>query len=155
MLQVSNWVRIVVALILTAGLLIAFPNVLPDKVRDRLPQALQSTISLGLDLQGRSYLRLEVELDQVQKDQLESLMGDLRVGLRKAHIGFNGIAATGDSVTVHIIDPAQFEQAKTIVQGLNSLVGTSMLAVGTRDYDVNYPGNGTVTMRMSDAFKRN
>jgi SecD/SecF fusion protein len=154
MLQVSTWVRVVVALILTAGLLIALPNVLPDKVRSRLPQALQSTISLGLDLQGGSYLLLEVELDQVQKDQLESLMGDIRVGLRKAHIGFNGMSATADGVTVRIIDPAQFEQAKSIAQSLNQLVGTSMLAVGTRDYDVNYPGNGVIAMRMSDAFKR-
>src|SRR5579872_3750555 len=109
MLQVSNWARIVVALILAVGLIIALPNVLPDNVRARLPKAFQNTISLGLDLQGGSYLLLEVELDQVQKDQLESLMGDLRVGLRKAHIGFNGVSATGDSVRVHIIDPAQFE----------------------------------------------
>src|SRR5260221_10265019 len=121
MLQVSNWVRIVVALILTAGLLIAFPNVLPDKVRDRLPQAMQSTISLGLDLQGGSYLLLEVELDQVQKDQLESLMGDIRIAMRKAHIGFNGVTATADGVSVHIIDPIQFEQAKSLIQGLNPL----------------------------------
>ena len=155
MLQVSNWVRIVVALILTVGLLIAVPNVLPDNIRSRLPQALQNTIALGLDLQGGSYLLLEVEIDQVQKDQLESLMGDTRVGLRRAHIGFNGMTARGDSISLHIIDPAQFEQAKSIMQNLNPLVGTSMLAVGTRDYDVSYPGNGVIAMKMSDAFKRN
>jgi protein-export membrane protein SecD len=155
MLQVSNWVRIVVALILTTGLLIALPNVLPDNVRSHLPQALQNTIALGLDLQGGSYLLLEVEIDQVQKDQLESLMGDTRVGLRKAHIGFNGMTARGDSVSIHIIDPAQFEEAKSILQNLNPLVGTSMLAVGTRDYDVSYPGADGVVMKMSDAFKRN
>ena len=154
MLQVSNWVRIVVALILAAGFIIAVPNTLPDNVRARLPQALQNTIRLGLDLQGGSYLLLEVELDQVQKDQLESLMGDLRVAMRKAHIAFNGVSATGDSVTVHIIDPSQFEQSKAIAQNLNPLVGTSMLAVGTRDYDVSYPGNGFIVMRMSDAYKR-
>jgi protein-export membrane protein SecD len=155
MLQVSNWVRITVATILALGFLIALPNVLPDNVRNRLPAVFRNTISLGLDLQGGSYLLLEVELDQVQKDQLESLMGDLRVAFRKAHIAFNGAAVNGDSVTVHIIDPAQFEQAKSIAQGLNPLVGTSMLAVGTRDYDVTYPGGGAVVMKMSDAFKRN
>src|SRR5690348_10271076 len=114
MLQVPRWVRILVTLILVAGFLIAVPNTLPDKIRTRLPAALQSTISLGLDLQGGSYLLLEVELDQVQKDKLESLMGDLRVGFRKAHIGFNGMSATADSVSLHIIDPAQFEEAKSI-----------------------------------------
>src|SRR5258708_4624639 len=119
MLQVSNWVRVVVALILFVGFLIALPNVLPGNIRNRLPGAFQSTISLGLDLQGGSYLLLEVELDQVQKDQLESLMGDIRVALRKAHIGFNGLAANNDSVTVHINDPTQFEPAKSLAQGLN------------------------------------
>ncbi len=50
-------------------------------------------VSLGLDLQGGSYLLLEVELDQVQKDKLESLMSDIRVGLRKAHIALHRSAA--------------------------------------------------------------
>ena len=37
---------------------------------DRLPAWLpSSTVSLGLDLQGGSYLLLEVQLDQVQKDK--------------------------------------------------------------------------------------
>src|SRR5580704_2959759 len=119
MLQVSTWVRVLVAILLIGGLLIATPNVLPANVRDRLPGFLQNTVSLGLDLQGGSYLLLEVEIDQVQKDRLESLMGDIRVGLRKAHIGFNGMSATTDSVSIHVIDPTQYEDAKAILQGLN------------------------------------
>src|SRR5258707_802784 len=118
MLQVATWVRVLVVSILVAGFLIALPNVLPDKVRARLPAALQNTVSLGLDLQGGSYLLLEVEIDQVQKDRLESLMGDIRVALRKAHIAFNGLTMTGDSISLHIAGPSQFETAKTVLQGL-------------------------------------
>lgn len=154
MLQVARWVRILVATILIGGFLIALPNVLPDNVRNRLPGLFQNTVSLGLDLQGGSYLLLEVDIDQVQKDRLESLMGDIRVGLRKAHIAFNGMSSSADSVSVHVIDSTQFENAKSILQNLNPLLGTSMLAVGTRQYDVSYPGNGTVAMKMSDAYKR-
>jgi len=154
MLQVPTWQRITVAIILIFGLLIALPNVLPDNVRTRLPGFMQSTISLGLDLQGGSYLLEEVQLDQVQKDRVESLMGDIRVGLRKAHIGFTDATATGDSVSVRIIDPGQFEQAKEILQGLNPLASSSMLAVGTRNYDATYPCNNVITMKMSDAYVR-
>ena len=154
MLQVARWVRILVATILIGGFLIALPNVLPDNVRNRLPGLFQNTVSLGLDLQGGSYLLLEVDIDQVQKDRLESLMGDIRVGLRKAHIAFNGMSSSADSVSVHVIDSAQFENAKSILQNLNPILGTSMLAVGTRQYDVSYPGSGTVAMKMSDAYKR-
>src|SRR5271165_2981834 len=99
MLQVSVWTRTIVALVLILGIVIALPNALPENVRSKLPSWLQHTVSLGLDLQDGSYLLLEVELDQVQKDKLESLMGDIRVGLRKAHIGFTDIAVNGDSVS--------------------------------------------------------
>jgi SecD/SecF fusion protein len=156
MLQVARWVRILVATILVGGLLIALPNVLPDSVRSRLPALFQSTVSLGLDLQGGSYLLLEVDIDQVQKDRLESLMGDIRVGLRKAHILYSFVGGSGsqDTVGVQIKDPTQFENAKSILQNLNPLLGASMLAVGTREYDVSYPGNGMISMKTSEAFKR-
>ena len=62
-----------VALMVLAGVLIALPNALPDKVLSRYPASCRtSTVSLGLDLQGGSYLLLEVDFDQVQKDKAES-----------------------------------------------------------------------------------
>ncbi len=154
MLQVATWVRVVVGLILILGIAIALPNALPDNVRLRLPHALQNTVSLGLDLQGGSYLLLEVDLDQVQKDKLESLMGDIRVGLRKAHIAYTDIAAKGDQVSVRIPDPTQFDQAKSILENLNPASGGSMIAVGAHDFDMIYPGGGDITMKMSDTYKR-
>ena len=73
MLQVSSWVRIVVAVVLLAGLLIALPNALPQSVLDKFPNWLpKNTVALGLDLQGGSYLLLEVDLDAVTKDKIES-----------------------------------------------------------------------------------
>src|SRR5580698_501650 len=98
MLQISPWSRGITYLILIFGLIIALPNALPNSVLTRLPHWWPTnTVSLGLDLQGGSYLLLEVELDQVQKDRLESLVGDIRAGLRKAHIGYLDLGANGDS----------------------------------------------------------
>ena len=37
MLQVSAWVRILVSIILFAGVMIAFPNALPESVRAKMP----------------------------------------------------------------------------------------------------------------------
>ena len=69
MLQISPWSRAITYLILVLGLIIALPNALPNSVLTRLPHWWPTnTVSLGLDLQGGSYLLLEVELDQVQKD---------------------------------------------------------------------------------------
>ena len=106
MLQVPLWSRILVALILIGGILVALPNALPDNVRSRLPAWWgNQTISLGLDLQGGSYLLLEVQLDEVQKDKLESLKGDIRRSLRKAHMAITDLAAGPDFVSVRIVEP--------------------------------------------------
>ena len=153
MLQVPRWVRILVAVILLGGLLVAIPNVMPSDIRTKFPGWLQNTVSLGLDLQGGSYLLLEVELDQVQKDRLESLTGDVRVALRKAHIAFNGLSVGSDSLSLHVIDPTQFDEAKDIIQQQNPLAGGSMVSIGAREYDASYPGNGTIALKMSDVYK--
>jgi preprotein translocase subunit SecD len=155
MLQVSVWIRALVAAILVAGILVALPNALPENIRAKIPAWLPSaTTSLGLDLQGGSYLLLEVELDQVQKDQLESLLADIRAGLRKAHIGYTDLAAKDDTVSVHVREPAQFEAAKKILQDLNPFAGGSVLSVGTREYDFTTPGDDRIVMRITDAYKK-
>ena len=76
MLQVSSWVRILVAVVVLAGIIIALPNALPQSVLDKYPHWLpRNTVTLGLDLQGGSHVLFEVGLDSVIKDKIESLQG--------------------------------------------------------------------------------
>src|SRR5215469_14610298 len=97
MLQIPTWSKVLTILILVVGFLIALPNALPGWVVARMPPFLpRGTVALGLDLQGGSYLLLEVQFDQVQKDKLESLMGDIRVAFRKARIGYTNLEAGSD-----------------------------------------------------------
>ncbi|MGD0144720.1 MAG: protein translocase subunit SecD [Rhizomicrobium sp.] len=154
MLQIPTWSRVVTGLILFFGIIIALPNALPDSVIARFPHFLPtSTVALGLDLQGGSQLLLEVELDQVQKDRIESLTGDIRVGLRKARIGYSWLPATPDSVTIHILDPDRYADAKALLANLNGAVGGAVLTVGAREYDLQEPGNNILVMKMTDAYK--
>jgi len=154
MMQIPTWSRVVTLLVVLAGILIALPNALPDRVLNRMPKFLpHDTVSLGLDLQGGSYLLLEVELDQAQKDKLETLLGDIRVGLRKAHIPYTDLSAATDSVSVRIIDPSRFNDAQDILKNLNPLVTGGVLSVGARAYDMTQPGNNTVSMKMTDTYK--
>src|SRR5579863_1069640 len=153
-LQVSSWTRIVTLLIVLGGMLIALPNALPDKVLHRFPSWLPSSaVSLGLDLQGGSYLLLEVQLDQVQKDKAESMIGDIRAAFRKAHIGYTDLGAKNDTVTVKVSDQARYDEAKKLVSDLNPAMTSSVLSVGAKQYDMAEPGNGTLTLHMTDAFK--
>ena len=94
MLQISLWTRLLTALVVIGGILVALPNALPDRARARLPSWLSNTVSLGLDLQGGSYLLLEVDFDQVQKDRAESMLGDVRSAFRKAHIPYTDRKST-------------------------------------------------------------
>ncbi|MEI9991518.1 MAG: protein translocase subunit SecD [Rhizomicrobium sp.] len=156
MLQVSNWVRIVVLAILLGGALIALPNALPASVLAKFPAWLPTrTVSLGLDLQGGSHLLLEVEFDQVSKDKLESLTSDIRRALRKAHpaIGYKFLEPGADSIAVQITDPARRDEARTLVQALNPAVGGGVLAVGAKAYDFNDNGQGLFRLKMTDAYK--
>ncbi|HEX4080938.1 MAG TPA: protein translocase subunit SecD [Rhizomicrobium sp.] len=154
MLQIPTWSKVLTILILAAGLLIALPNALPGWVVSRMPPFLPSnTVALGLDLQGGSYLLLEVEFDQVQKDRLESLMGDIRVAFRKARIGYTNLEAGADTVSLRLLDPARYDDAKTILAKLNPLTGGSVLSAGARDYDMLEPGHDSLVMRMTDNFK--
>ncbi len=153
MLQISTWLRVVIGIVLLGGLLIALPNALPENVRAKMPHVLPSgTVALGLDLQGGSYLLEEVELDQVQKERLESLMGDIRIGLRKARIGYTNLEARGDTVSVQILDRAHYADAVNILKNLNPTTGGSLLGVGQRAYDFKELGNDSVSMTMTEGY---
>ncbi len=154
MLQVSSWTRIATILILLGGILLALPNALPQKLLNCFPSWLPtSSVNLGLDLQGGSYLLLEVELDQVQKDKAEALISDIRSAFRKAHIGYTDLGVQGDVVSVKVTDTSRYGEAKDLLTSLNPTATTSVLAAGVKQYDMTEPGNGVITMRMSQTYK--
>jgi protein-export membrane protein SecD len=155
MLQIATWVRVLIGLLVLAGVIIALPNAIPDNVRERLPHWLPaSTVSLGLDLRGGSSILEEVQLDQALKDKIESLHADIRLALRKAHIGFDNLTTSGsDTISVHILDPQRFEDARTIVNNLNPAATSSLLGGGSRAYDLTAPGNNAIILKMTDAYK--
>ncbi len=154
MLQVSLWTRLVTLLIVVAGILVALPNAFSPAFRAKLPHFLPSqAVNLGLDLQGGSYLLLQVDFDQVLRDRAESLVGDLRAGLRKAHIPFTDLTSRDDTVSVRITDPARTAEARTLVQGINPNMTGALLSVGGKEYEMTEPGSGVFSLRMTDAYK--
>jgi len=152
-LQVSIWTRIFTIIVVVAGILIALPNALSDKVRAKFPSWLPSqTVNLGLDLQGGSYLLLQVDLDQVTRDRAESMVGDIRSGFRKAKIPLTDLNGHGDTVSVRVTDPARIEDARTLLNTINPTVTGAVLGVGGKQYDMTEQG-GVFTLHMTDAFK--
>jgi preprotein translocase subunit SecD len=154
MLQVPTWSRIVTIVILIGGILFALPNALSDNFRAKMPAWLpHQTVSLGLDLQGGSYLLLEVGFDQVWKDKIEEMTGTVRVALRKAHFAIKDVASTPDSVSVTVVDADRLDEARTLLQSLNPTSGGGVLSIGQRAYDMSEPTPGHFVFHMTDSYK--
>ena len=130
MLALSRWKIILVLASLLFGLAFSAPNLVPANV---LPAFLpHQRLNLGLDLQGGSYLLLEVDTNALKKERLVNLTEDIRNRLRDKKIDFTGLATLTDKVTVRITNPAAADQA---YQLLNKGLG-EVLLTGGRDVEV-------------------
>ena len=93
MLKVAPW-RIWLVLIVTiGGLVLAAPNFFTAPLRAQIPVVRDlKPINLGLDLQGGSYLQLEVDTASLEKQHLETVVDDMARALRaaKPRISYTG-----------------------------------------------------------------
>ena len=156
MIYIGRWQALTVLVILFLGFLFALPNFLPERTRAAMPGWLpSSTINLGLDLQGGSYLLLEVDMPGVIKERLETLRGDIRSALRgaKPTILYTGLDQGRDSVTLHISDLSRLDAARNVLRNIASPPGT-FLGLGSAEYDLTDDGQGNFTFRISPAYLR-
>jgi preprotein translocase subunit SecD len=91
---------------------------------------LAKKVSLGLDLQGGSYLLLQVDLNVVILEYLESITSSVRQQLRKSKIGYKGLGASRSSVVLKIRKKEDFEEAKELIRGIDQGNEISMDASG-------------------------
>jgi preprotein translocase subunit SecD len=113
------WKIAVVAIATILGVTFAAPNLLPREQTDHFPGWLQP-VSLGLDLQGGSYLLLEVDTAYVVREQLSALVEGVRTTLRKEKIKYSDLGAKGDTVGVKIIDEADRAKARDILRKIDT-----------------------------------
>ena len=120
MLHFPPWKIAIVLLVCLIGLVYAAPNAIDADYSDRVPDfAPGKKVSLGLDLQGGSYLLLKVELDVVIAERLESIVDAARQALRRERIGYRGLGVSGERVEVGIRDVADVPRAREILEGLD------------------------------------
>ena len=125
MLTLSRWKIILVLASLLFGLVFTLPNIVPARF---LPGFLpQQKLNLGLDLQGGSYLLLEVDTEALRKERLTNLTEDMRTKLQGAQIDFSDLGVTGDTIGVRITDPTKVDAGYRL---LNSELGERLLTGG-------------------------
>ncbi len=121
MLQVARWRIILVAVVTAMGIAFAFPNFVPERLRNSIPDFLPSQgINLGLDLRGGSQLLLEVDIDSLRAQQLDNVADQMAAALRDAdpQIRFTGRGVVGDTARIRLIDPTQMERARTALRAI-------------------------------------
>ena len=70
MLHIPKWKIVLIIATCVLGILYALPNLLSSETADELPSWIpHEQVNLGLDLQGGSYLLLEVDLQAVLKER--------------------------------------------------------------------------------------
>ncbi len=143
MLQIPLWQKVLIALVLLAGAAFAAPNLLSQERARSLPDWVPNQqINLGLDLQGGSYLLLEVETDAVIEDQLNNLVDSLREEMRSERIGYRSLGLDGGAITFTLTDPSKADQVEQIVQDLG------------QDVTIDFAGQGRATVDLSDQARR-
>ena len=106
MINLSRWKVGLVLLATFLGILFSAPNFMPQDMRDSVKAFFPTqTLNLGLDLQGGSYLLLEVDTDSLVKDKVNALVEDVRARLKEDNVAFSNLVANGTSVSVRITDP--------------------------------------------------
>ena len=120
MLQFSHWKTTIVLLVCLLGLVYAAPNLMTGDYSDDVPNfAPGKKVSLGLDLQGGSYLLLRVELDVVIEERLEGITSAVRQVLRKADIGYRGMGVEKGAVRLMIRKPEDVDKARDLLKVLD------------------------------------
>jgi preprotein translocase subunit SecD len=139
MLQFPKWKIVMVLLVSLAGLIWSAPNLLSRDITDRLPSWLQP-VSLGLDLQGGSYLLLEVDTAYVVREHQATTIESLRTVLRKEKAKYSDLGALGrDAVKVRVLEVADRERLRPELRKLDP------------EAEVTFADDGLVTFKFPES----
>ena len=152
MLRLPRWRVFLVLLVTVFGLLFAAPNLIPKNIRDQMPAWIpHRTLNLGLDLQGGSYLLLEVDTATLRRAQLDNIADNMATALRGAtpQINYTGRGVIGDAARVRLVNPADIDRAMTALRPLaRNTEGRNDILTFTQGAD------GLIEARMTEAELR-
>lgn len=148
MIHLSRWKVILLGLSLAFGILFAYPNLLTPAQREALPGFLpKGTLNLGLDLQGGSYLLLEVDVTEMQAKRVVNTVEDVRQILSEAQIVPVSIQPDTTGVVVTLSTEDQVNTAFTAIR--DSV--TRGAAGGVADRQVTRQSNNRLRVAFTDA----
>ncbi len=151
MLYFTRWKALAIILTALVVCLCAVPNFFPEAQVKTWPVWAQRHIVLGLDLQGGSYLLLEVDSNYVKKEKLDQIRDDVRRTLRDAKIGYTGLVVRNDAVEVRISKDGDAQNALAKLRELSQPLGGLLGSSGQRSLEVSDAGGGLIRLTVPQA----
>src|ERR1700742_3214103 len=152
MLYFTRWKALAIILTALVVCLCAVPNFFPESRVKTWPLWAQRHLVLGLDLQGGSYLLLEVDSHYIKKEKLDQIRDDVRRVLRENRIGFTGgITVRNDGVEARISKDTDFPTALSKLRDLSQPLGGLLGSNGQRSLEVTDAGNSTIRLTVPQA----
>jgi preprotein translocase subunit SecD len=111
-----------IAAVCLFAIIFSMPNFLGDKEVGFLPK---QKVNLGLDLQGGSYLLLEVDFKAYLKENLDSVASEIRSEFREQkvngkRIGYTGgINVIGEKIVINLLEPSIAPKVVNIIKDLS------------------------------------
>jgi len=126
MIHIPLWKRIMVVTVVVLSFLVCVPSFLSKEQQAQLSEALPSwipakAISLGLDLQGGSYMLLEADIPSVVKDKIDNAVTSVRNELRTAKIDTSDITLTPDGLKVTVLNESDIQPVRKVIMGADEL----------------------------------
>ncbi|WOI52001.1 protein translocase subunit SecD [Parvularcula sp. LCG005] len=150
MLQFNRWQTGAIIVLILLGAYFTIPNFLPKD--HKVPGLPHTAVTLGLDLQGGSYLLLEVDTEKVLRDRVISMQSDVRSVLRRAEggrIAFRRLEVTPRSITVPITSVADLEKAENLLRREMARPLGGLLAGGGREFRVEKGEGSSVRLTLT------
>ena len=134
MLDFPRWKVLWIILVLTMGVALAIPSLIPEQTAQRIGIGGLPRINLGLDLSGGSRLLLEAETADIAKQRLEQIEEQVRTEMRRQQprIEIGDISTSGGRLSFFVRNVAQLDAAVERIRTLTQPVGMG----GQRDWNV-------------------
>jgi preprotein translocase subunit SecD len=143
MLNFPRWKQLTIIGICLLGVYMVLPNFV-----SRWPGMLPKfQLSLGLDLRGGAHLLYAMELNDVRRDWLGSLVGDARSRLREAKIPVSGVGIKDNAVVVRIASAENGEATLKALRQIPQQIGNPLL--GTAGADVEVTKDDATTFKLT------
>ncbi|KPF41790.1 protein translocase subunit SecDF [Rhizobium sp. G187] len=152
MLHFSRWKTLLIWGLVALAVVLALPNAFSDEQLDAMPSWVpRHKLTLGLDLQGGSHIMLKLERQDIVKERLETVVGDVRQTLRDAGIRYTGLSGVGQQVQVRITDTDKVQAAADALNTLTQPVSVGGLTGGTVvEVTLEQPGDGTIRLALTE-----